>query len=481
MNRNIFVKMVVLALTSGAGSASIAADSLQVDQPVNVGMSNRSDHAVVIGIEDYDALGNAPFATSDAIAFARMLQTTMGMSAPGQVVTVLGKDATKATILDALATLGEFDKGRVWVYFSGHGMAHPGCEGANRIIEQCDDNRRNERLILPLETRPDAASIRQSGISVSDINKLAGNGGAEVLVITDACFTGSSKDGSNLTSSRLALFAEEQQSYEWSAASAGQTARPLTPKHHGAFTFALLGAARGWADGADGTPRDRVVTFTEANTFARDLLKAMGIYDQTPELSFTNSESPFVKAESGSPWEKTPGFLAGWTLDEPEPPQLGRTSPHPDDLGFLSIIDTRFAHPRRISLDGVELGTGKWSGPVTPGPHIIAVGDVRRTLLVDGEERLNWSVPSSSLWGTSAYRGIEIGGFILGAVGLGVGLGTYAVGQQNPDGLPSDAQTNAVRTGNILGWAGAGVGAVLGLSGAVIEILSKKTIHSEGL
>ena len=64
------------------------------------------DRAVVIGIERYDALTDAPYAAADAAAFARMLQTTRGMSGTGQVLTVtegqlfldLGGDSLSGTV-----------------------------------------------------------------------------------------------------------------------------------------------------------------------------------------------------------------------------------------------------------------------------------------------------------------------------------------------------------------------------------------------
>jgi formylglycine-generating enzyme required for sulfatase activity len=338
---------------SGEGAPSVEA-------PLSLGMSSPGDRAVVIGIEAYDAMTRAPYAASDAAAFAKMLRTTRGMSGTGQVLTVMDGQATRSGILGALAAAGKATSGTVWVYFSGHGSAHPGCDGA-QSYERCDPSQKNDRLLLPVEVRPDAASIRSTGISVEEVRRVAGAGGATVMVVTDACYTGSARDGAALTTTKLAMFAEEAGPAEWSAASAGETARPLPQVGHGAFTWALLGAARGWADGADGTPRDRKVTLGEANAYATQALQALGIYDQTPELqagSTVGASTVWVAAGSGSAWEAAPDLSAVLARPVASAPEGGGAFTF-DASGLASTVQSSAARQAELEAAAKEASCQK--------------------------------------------------------------------------------------------------------------------------
>ena len=95
------------------------------DTPHRVGADAPADAAVVVGIEDYFALPDVPFATRDATAVSDLLIYTIGV--PTARVSVLTKQASKerieASIRDAAAQVG--DGGTLWVYFAGHGAASP--------------------------------------------------------------------------------------------------------------------------------------------------------------------------------------------------------------------------------------------------------------------------------------------------------------------------------------------------------------------
>lgn len=249
-----------------------------VASPARTGMQSPHDAAVVIGVEDYFALPDVPFAARDADAFQSFLIYSRGV--PADRVQVLhstpgGHKATREQMVAALLRAGaDGAKGTVWVFFAGHGAADPGNP--------------NERLILGDDARNEIDSFGARGLTLSDVRRMASTGGGQVVLVLDACFSGRGRSGDELLPhTRWAVPApriEGSLGVEWDAASPGETTGPLASVSHGAFTYFATGALRGWADGeVDGRPDGRV-TSEEAQAYVSRMLKVAGVRNQVPLL-----------------------------------------------------------------------------------------------------------------------------------------------------------------------------------------------------
>jgi len=241
-----------------------------VDRPLASGASAPDDAAVVVGIEDYVFLPDVPHAANDARAVEDYLVTTRGV--PPQKVERLTQ-AGKEQIAAAVARAGEAT-GTVWIYLAGHGVAAPST---------------GERLFLGDDARQDPAAFEARGLLLSDLQATAAQGGADVVLLVDACFNGRARDGASMaegTRFAVPVYATDvaDGSLLWAASGPDQLARPLHSAQHGAFTYAMLGALRGWADGVIDGAADGQVTAEEAEVYVQRALPQLGIDDQRPEL-----------------------------------------------------------------------------------------------------------------------------------------------------------------------------------------------------
>jgi len=248
-----------------------------VDTPVRTGESAPADGAVVIGLEDYTHIPDVPFASADAAAFYRFLVYTRGV--PTARIRLLDRGASREMIVEATREVGEQvgPGGVVWFYFAGHGAASP---------------ETGERLLLGDDVRVEMAAFEARAVPVAEVERLATAGGGQVLLVLDTCYSGKGRGGSSLGGRRFAVpsyaAGERAGVAEWSAAGPSEWSAPLDEAGHGAFTYAVLGAMRGWADGQiDGT-RDGVVTLDEAGLFVEEALRTLQVVDQRPVLTATD-------------------------------------------------------------------------------------------------------------------------------------------------------------------------------------------------
>lgn len=210
---------------------------------------------------------DVPYADADATAFAAFAQQTLGI--PGSRVwrpPARNKENIEKAVAEAGRKVGK--GGTVWVYLAGHGAADPTTR---------------ERLFLGDDV-PDDGSYADRAVSLGRVGELAGAGGARVIVVSDVCYTG------QFRSLVLDPPAPMASVIEWSATQKGEVAAPLAGTSHGAFTYLLLGAFRGWADGepavegAAREPADGVVTAREARDYVERQLAAMQLRSQVPVM-----------------------------------------------------------------------------------------------------------------------------------------------------------------------------------------------------
>jgi len=326
------------------------------DAPLRVGQPSPDDVAVVVGIEDYAFLPDVPYAERDARAFHDLLVYTLGV--PTDRVQLLDTNASKERIEAAIEEAAERvgSDGTLWVYFAGHGAASPST---------------GERVLLGIDTMADAQSFDVRSLPVARIEDLAPRGARTVLVV-DACYAGAGRAGGELLpGQRFAVptYANPAAStfVEWTAAQPNELSGPLEPAKHGAFTWAVVGALRGWADGQLTGEADGTITFDEADLYVQEVLRSVDVRDQRPALRVTDRRA----------------VLATLPLDKLE------------------------ARPEAAALRG-EVQGGVASAPVAPMPAVPQPVDARAAMeqkhavaaQVDGDvqnsasgtaERLSWS------------------------------------------------------------------------------------------
>jgi len=256
-------------LCVGVASAGFPAH----DAPFKSGHQAPADAGVVIGIEDYFALPDVPHADRDARAVEDLMIYTLGV--PTSQVIRVDSPASKERIEKALDQAADLvgTGGTLWVYFAGHGAASPSS---------------GERLLLGADTLADADSFEARSVSLSDIKKKTVGAGRAVLMV-DACYSGASRAGGELLpGKRFAVpsyaMPAESSWIEWHAAKPDQLSGPLDVARHGAFTWAMVGALRGWADGQLDDLPDGKVTVVEAQLYVESLLRTVGVTDQEPVL-----------------------------------------------------------------------------------------------------------------------------------------------------------------------------------------------------
>jgi len=269
--------LVALLLSLSSAPAADLPDLLLAD-PVRSGARAAADSAVVIGVEDYAFVPDVPYAARDAQSFRDFLVYTRGLL-PERVRLLTSAQgsaqASRERMVEALSWVGQNTAagGTVWVYFAGHGLASP---------------QDGQRLVLGDDVRADESSLLARGLPVEELRSLAAAGGAQVLLVADACYGGVGRGGEGLMGGKRFLVPDyagqesQGQLLEWNGAGPNQLTGPFHPVRQGAFTYFAVGALRGWADGELDGRRDGRVTAGEAQNYVARALRAAQIHGQVP-------------------------------------------------------------------------------------------------------------------------------------------------------------------------------------------------------
>jgi len=258
--------------------STLALAAPDIDTPVRTQEKAPNDAAVVVGIEDYFAIADVPYAERDAQAFHDFLRYTRGV--PADRIHLLGKGTSRELLLGALEEAAEeADSGGVlWVYYAGHGAAS--------AVD-------SQRVLLGADAMPDARVFESRAVKLSEIEQLAGRTQADrTLILLDTCYGGVGRAGEELLpGTRFAVPSYVTKPTTkvavWTAASKNELSGPYEPARHGAFTYFVLGGLRGWADGELGDA-DGKVTLDEAQAFVERSLRTVGTRSQRPELRGEN-------------------------------------------------------------------------------------------------------------------------------------------------------------------------------------------------
>ncbi len=261
--------LLALALLGGAEAGEGWPD---IDAPLRTGATAPNDAAVVIGNEDYAYIGNVPFAGADADAVRAFLLYTRGV--PQSRVQVLDNASPlemEKAVERAASEVGR--GGTLWVYYAGHGAAHP--VSKQRVL-----------LGAAAKLSSDPELFEEGAVALDALKQAASRSAGEAVFIVDACYSGTGRGGEELGGSRFAVppsYQADARVTEWTATQPDEVASPLYTAGHGAFTYFAVGALRGWADGELGQ-KDNQVTLAEAQAYVATALRSVGQRDQTPAV-----------------------------------------------------------------------------------------------------------------------------------------------------------------------------------------------------
>lgn len=234
-------------------AVAVAAEPPSVDEPLASKTKSKKDLALVVAVEDYTALPDAPGATLDAKAIAGFFATTRGLKEVRSL-----QDPTTEELASAITTAAKDARrgGTLWIYFAGNGGLD---EKKRRVLYGKDGG---------------------GGVVLDEAVAAAGDSKARTVVfIVDAGFGGVSRTGETVGTRRTppALAQPELDKVTVWAASTGGDAPYYYPKAaHGLFSWLVAGALRGWADGATGGSANGEVTLEEAQAFVEKQMKAVG-------------------------------------------------------------------------------------------------------------------------------------------------------------------------------------------------------------
>lgn len=255
----------VLCLLAAPAAAQEPVDDTppMVDPAVNLNMRGPGDAVIVIGNEAYSALPQPRYAVNDARSVRDYFTKTVKVK-PWRAKYM--ENVTREVMLKEIKrmTWKARRHSTVWVYFAGHGYS----TGRKRSLLGVDATLGN---------------IDKRGVTLREIEALLAKNRrpSRIVFIMDAGFGNVSRDGLELIPGHEVEIPEtwslkDKRSLIWAAASDGGPAHEYRAAEHGLFTWSVLGALRGWADGELDETRDGKVTFAEAQHYVRRVPRALG-------------------------------------------------------------------------------------------------------------------------------------------------------------------------------------------------------------
>ncbi|MDP2317586.1 MAG: caspase family protein [Pseudomonadota bacterium] len=232
------------------------------------GIRNKKDAGVVIGVEDFTALIDAPGTLADAAAMRAWLQSTRGLDA-SRIQAV--DNATAATARTAVEKAAKDVKrgATLWIYWSGHGD----------VVE-------GKRMLLGADADPTAAP-GANAIGLDELVEIAEKSKAkQVLIVLDVGFGGIGREGEALFPppeefGPIPVNGQSKVSI-WSGTTTSEPAYRYPAAERSMFSYFVVGALRGWADGQIGAPADGTVSLQEAQGYVARVIRQVGGGEQKP-------------------------------------------------------------------------------------------------------------------------------------------------------------------------------------------------------
>lgn len=224
IQRLLFIVFVIISRASFAFP-----DDIDTHIPVNTEIKDKT-FVLIISNENYKHEQTVPYALNDGDVFYIYCEKTLGI--PKKNIKHL-RDATLNDMNHELEWLSNIvnaydGEASAIVYYSGHGMP---------------DESSKEAFLLPVDGY---SSDSQSGLSILKLYQQLGSMDSQrTLVLLDACFSGTQRDGSMLNESRGIAIKNRKAPVQgnlvvFSAAQGNETAYPYKEYHHGLFTYYVL-------------------------------------------------------------------------------------------------------------------------------------------------------------------------------------------------------------------------------------------------
>jgi WD40 repeat protein len=265
-----------IGLVPGENEISVSAfsngDIESVPKSINIiynGLQKTSDcYLLSVGINKYENENlDLTYARSDAQAFSSFLNSKGGkLFNKVHLWLLLDKDATRARILSAIDEIGKMMKKEdVFIFFyAGHGSSE------NNIFY----------FITSETTGLYQQDKLKSALSVSELQeKFKILPALKQVVFIDACQSGSSVEALAMRGATeekaLAQLSRSSGVHVMASSDSEQQSAEIKSLGHGVFTYVLLEALNGKADGA---PADSKITVYEIKSY---------IDDQVPEISYS--------------------------------------------------------------------------------------------------------------------------------------------------------------------------------------------------
>ena len=186
---------------------------------------------VIIANKNYDEAPNVDYAFNDGYMFKEYCIKTLGI--PSSNIQ-FKEDATFNNIRESVNWIRDIATNKVYrgnskfiFYYSGHGVP---------------DELTRSMYLLPKDGV--AMNISTTGYNISDLYKVLSETSSESLVLLDACFSGFTKSGSALASTKgvvkVTSGAPKGNTVVFSASSSNEVAHQYEEKSHGLFTYYLL-------------------------------------------------------------------------------------------------------------------------------------------------------------------------------------------------------------------------------------------------
>ncbi len=305
-----------------------------ISTALSLGSKASRDSAIVIGNEDYAWLSDASHAIDDANAFRDLLLKTVGVPTwRMRFLTEANRREMRRGLKRAVSRVRR--KGTLWVYFSGHGL-DTGLDNGPALLGEDYDNSQE--------------SARTGLLFLQEALELLAKSRAErVVVIIDASFNGRGRNGEPLfqpgtdigndaeagpirlsnecprndaaeTTASTEQQADCQQQEParedpftlrvpgnlalWTATRGSEDAEIFAD--HGLFTYLVVAAMRGWADGYPGNEPDGMVTLGEAQDYVSSAMSRLG------RLQLPSNHDPGSKKN----WVLTKGELEAAPPDQ---------------------------------------------------------------------------------------------------------------------------------------------------------------------
>lgn len=204
--------------------------TVDYDIPTNPQMSSSTTFAVIIGNEEYNNVSNVPFAQQDCRIFGKYLSQAVGV--PQENIKIF-ENASYGNIAAALKHINNLslaygDKLNLIFYYAGHGAPN---------------EKNSQAMLLPVDGD---ASIPETcydlGKIYSELGSMTAN---SVLVLLDACFSGSQRGEGMLVDARSVRIKASPSKPTGkmiilSASQGDEIAFPYEQEGHGMFTYFLL-------------------------------------------------------------------------------------------------------------------------------------------------------------------------------------------------------------------------------------------------